>query len=530
MKKKLLRTLSLAFALLLVLGALASCGIGGKNDGTLGKRSPKFNDVYLETPKTGSGDAVTSHALVTALSGATDVKASGALVCYKNASGKVCVYSSASDRVILELPTESVSSTAAVALLGDFIRVSMGVGESAETKVYGDTGALLATASGEHDVLGIAGGFILDGKLYRVKDGALGKTYTVPPFVNLSTTSYGERYEFTDEYLVHVKDTDVVYYDENFEVAAHYNLPDAGVFSYDFKLLSNGNLFVQYAQYCDVLAKDYDFYRYTTDGGMFKCRQTVLVFHPENGKTKTVDTDGVMVVSLWAEVTDSYGFTDRVKNVLSYRSVNGDGHIENETRYVAMDDNGKLGVSLDGFIKGQEGLISPMNSSYYYVKTETGYAILNTKGEVVRTAPAIGTAKEYGYLHNNMIYDEDFDLVVNLDGDNTVALSTANSAIAVYYRTVGSQERYYVYTKNGEREILPPDGYEFYEYAYQPVSVVNGCVRAEYKTVSGNSYLYEYSTFDGTLLFRARSSAAFLADNLVRYVSESGETVYARLS
>ena len=530
MKKTVLRTLSLVFALVLVLGVLASCNIGGTRGRMLGKKSPDFNDVYLTTPKLSSASGITACTTVSALNGATDVTGSGDLVRYRDASGAVCVYNTKLGRVVLELSKAAVSTTSSVAIQGDLIRVYSTASGEKQTTVYSETGTALVTVDGERDIDTMTGGFLLDDKLYRVKDGALCKTYTIPPFVDLGEYYYGH-WSFAGDYLVYNAATSVVYYDESFEAVAHYRVPGTAIYGYFTDLLENGKLFVCYDQYCDIVSKDYD---YLASEGKAKIRVSAELFDPATGKTKKLDLDGVRAADFWtAEELRDMGyscFTDKVQNILSYRTIE-DGLVNSDRlHYVAIDNDGRLGVSLDGFIEGQRGLIQPLNSAYYYTSTETGYVILDTTGEVVKNTPAIGTAKEYGYLHNNMIYDEDFNLVVNLDGENTVALSTANSAIAVYYRTVGAQERYYVYTKNGEREILPPDGYEFYEYAYQPVSVVNGCIRAEYKTVSGYSYLYEYFTFDGTLLFRARSSAEFLADNLIRYTDESGDTVYARLS
>lgn len=527
MKQKVIRALSLSLALLLLALTLSACG-----GGTLGKRTPGFHEIYKTTPLSETAGGYTSHKVITAMAGATEVKSEGVLVCYKSAEGIVSVYNTELDRVVLTLP-ESVTSTSVLTLQGDFIRVVTGENQDKKTTVYSDTGTLLTSAVGGWLVNAVDEGFTFAGKLYKVEDGALAKTFTIPPFVNLEG-DYSESYYFAGDYLIHIRENDsVVYYNEDFEAVARYQIPRAGILSYDITVLESGKLFVWYEQYCDSASTEYDYYDVDYYTGRVKLNLFAEVFDPVKEKTTEVDLDGVRISRVWedkeGELADYDCFTDAVPQILEYQRV-VDGNIDySRSYYVVLDDEGELGVSLDNFIEGQMGLILPLTGSYYYCKTETGYAILDTAGTLLQDVPAIGEAKEYGYLYKNKIYDHDFNLAVNLDASDITVWSKAYDTAVLYYRKVDTKRQFYIYDKNGEHLITAPEGYQINDY--NPVELYEKFYYVRVEKTGGGAVSYAYYSFGGTPLFHAKSSGVtFVADDLISYEDRQGNLVYALMS
>ena len=525
MKKTAIRIISLSLTLVFCLLALAACG-----GGTLGKKTPDFNEIYKATPLSETAGGYTSHKVITAMTGATEVVGDGVLVSYKSREGILTVYNTELDRVVLTLP-ESATATSEISLHSDLIRVLTVENGAKQTTVYSKTGELLASAAASKVIDAVEDGFIFAGKLYKVEEGTLVKTFTIPPFVNLEG-DYSESYRFAGDYLIHIKEHDsVVYYNEAFEAVARYQIPRDGISRYDITVLKSGKLFVWYEQYCDNLSSDYDYHVSDYYGAQQKVRLFAEVFDPVKEKTKAVDLDGIRVSDVWKEedLEDYDCFTEGVTNILEYQKV-VEGNVDYARSYfVVLDDDGELGASLDAFFEGQTGLILPLNSSYYYAKTATGYAVLDTAGNVLRELPAMGQAKEYGYLYKNKIYDHDFNLVVNLEAADIVYFDTEYDAAVLYYRKADAKRDCYIYSKNGEHLVTAPEGYQISDY--NPVEIMKNFYYVILETAGGGSISYGCYAFDGTLLFHVKGATLnFITDCLFSYQNMQGEAVYALLS
>ena len=164
------------------------------------------------------------------------------------------------------------------------------------------------------------------------------------------------------------------------------------------------------------MSSDYDYHVTDYLGARQKVCLFAEVFDPVEQKVTAVELEDIRIDTIWEgskELEEYECFTEAVSNIFSYQKV-VEGNVDySRTYYVLMDDDGEFGASLDNFFEGQTGVILPLNSSYYYGKTATGYAILDTKGTVLREVPAIGDAKEYGYLHKKKIYDHEFTARLN---------------------------------------------------------------------------------------------------------------------
>lgn len=512
------RTIALLLTLILALGAFTACG-GPKADGTVGSSRVKFTDVYKPLSESSDGGYLSVETLP-----ARSYSTQGGFLRYTE-NGAYLFFSVAENRTILSVDTSLIASPTDLFADGSYIfAIETNAGGEETTKVYNELGALLASETGRLTCSFETDGFILGESFYAVKDGAVTKRYPIPPFLSLSDVT------FTDSYAVMIKSREAVFYNDAFEPVAVYSLP-ATAKNATMTLLEGNKLFVQYRMLLDPAAKNFDIYA----DEKYELHQEI--FDP--AKEKTTDLDlGIEVVSISnRESSDRFDstYTEKVKNIVKYRAI-VNGIVDTVTEhYVLMDENGKLGASLDGFVEGQKGLIRRLNGSYYYVETQSGYAILNAQGEVVKSTPAIGTAKAYGYFYNNKVYNADFTPALDLSGAGNIVSSSY--AYLLYSKAANGVMHYYRYDKTGEHELTPPQDLVFYSAPQS--SNVTGCYSAIYKRPSDYSAnricLYNR---EGELLITARydystSFSVILTAGgacIVRYADLDGNTVYARLA
>ncbi len=519
--KKITRSILFLLICAMLAASLASCA---KNDtGIIGKKPKNFDKIY-QADVTMPFDAGYLSAKDVELTNIINAEYGFAL--YRDAStNEYCIYNLETDQTVLKIDSARIQKETDITLCDGFIRAIEKATDTEQTvtNVYGANGTLLATAEGEIAVSANENGFSFQEKFYHVKDGELKKIYTVPPFTQINSN-----YTFTDQYIIYVNKRTAVYYNDSFEVVALYEVPGHSA-NYRIEPLDNDSLFVQYSLPCDSNSKKYDYMKdqkYTLHS---------LIFDPSKGREKELDL-GVYALdvfnskqeSRFSEIEFADLFTDEVENILSYYAI-VDGVIDQNTvHYVLIDNDGKIGASLDQYVENQKSLILPLNNGYYYVMTTEGYAILDGKGEELRRTSGLGRATEYGYVTNDKIYNHQFELVLDLSNAIYSDINISSDVAAFYTKKTDGQTRYFRYDKNGEAEITAPKGRVF--DSYSPFTVGDGYYVVTHH--STDSQYYETAqqtvyTLYGESLFTAKVNTSYYSNYFIKCTeSENALLVY----
>ena len=214
--------------------------------------------------------------------------------------------------------------------------------------------------------------------------------------------------------------------------------------------------------------------------------------------------------------------------MLEYRPI-VDGIVSKHSRYVLLSEEGEFGKAIDRFIDGQKGLVEPLDAERYYVVTETGGALLDTAGTLVRRTETLGEAHPYGFYSGSYLYDKEGAPVHELGYtlDISRVYGTAHISAAFFlYKEDGYNDYLYRYDERGEAPLLYPDGKHIVLASI--ADWLQGC----YAAVQGD--FCHYYSYDGTLLFSAFGEAEILTmteENLLaRYAdAQTGATAFARL-
>ncbi len=484
------KILALALTLTLTLPLLFSCGKSGLSSEVLGKEAKNFPKYYNAALAASLGGGYTEAKNISVPRGATKISATDGFLSYKNnTTNRYYVYSAYTGSNILSFPDDGSPK---ITLYEGYVTVSKTDNGKQTTSVYSAKGDHLASISGDAVLSVGENGFTSGDVFYRVENGLLVKTYEVPPFFNSDTLI------FVGDYAVYEKESSVVYYDESFAPVACYEVPGEAV-QHSFHLLSNGNLLVQYMIALAPSEKNYD----VMISGLLSCNLYTYLYEPAKDKASELDLD-VIVGSVYNkynggidENTDFEDvFTDEVVNVLEYAMLK-DGQPDTvHSYYVTLTNDGKVGDSLNGFIKDQDGLITPLKNGTYAVPTKTGYAILDADGALKTGLITLGTATGYGYLQGSKVYSSEMKLAVDLSSYGNV--SKRENAV-LYSKTVAGTVEYYIYTKDGERRIEGPKDKTFSVYLYDNYYTVS--YQSKYNLVP-SFYYYRTDVYalDGTLL------------------------------
>ena len=518
---------------------LSACG--KSKDGTIGKKALDFNEVYKDSFTMPFDLGYTSSHTVTL---GNNVVGGYCFAQYLDAStNEYKIYNVDTNSVVLTIAKNKIANESDLMLYDGYIKVTETNNSVKTTSIYDASGKLMASMSGDAAVSVTNDGLTLGQKFYYIENGTVKKEYSVPPF-----TQINDSYTFTDDYVIYRKDTrTTVYYNENFEEIAAYEIPgeSTGRRSY---LLENDMLLVLYSLQCDSNAKKYDF----IDDDKYTLH--TFLFNPEKNKTTKLDLN-VYICDVFNakmrqdedEVQFEDIFTDEVENVLSYYAITDKLIDKTATHCVLLGNDGKIGATLSDYVENQKGMISPLHNGYYYAPVKDGYAILNEKGELLHKVPSIGTATDYGYYYdnkfyndNNKIYNKNFEMQVEFSSSlhpGFYGRTTATDAAAFYAKEINGETRYYRYDKNGETEIKAPDGRKL--ISYSSINVYDGyyIVKSEEKTSLGTVQNDFYGMNGEHLLSIITSSYDFYTnvaqgDNalLIAYTNTNGNTVYQRFA
>lgn len=551
MKHALKKTALCLLAALLLLASLASCS----NKAQKPKDPLPFSDVYQSTVATSFEKIYTAKSEFQLPENASVYLTGDSCVfAYLAGENDLCFYNINSNKVVLTLSTEKIAQKADISLLNNYFKVVETDAESKKetTSIYTNHGTLIASAEGNVPATAYEEGVLFNTTFYRLKNDAVQKAYTVPPFTKLANNIF-----FLDDVIVAMDGDQAIFYNEKFEVTAFYEIPGTASDG-DLYLLDNGKLLVQYVMPCDAMEKDYDLL-----GEGEKATLHHELFDPAKKKTEELHLN-MYVTEVVNKTTmrnnESFQFdevfTDAVTNVVGYYAI-VDKRVEGSTdRAVLMDNDGKLGAALDQYVEYQNGVAYPLSNGYYAVATKTGYTVLKADGEVVCSTMELGTPTEYGYYSatDKKIYNQSFEPVVDLStygvlnrNDNAVFYTDAEPSLIA----PTGDAKYYRYDKNGEAEITAPEGRvlynEFYSYtnsgsfrtpieAHLNYYVVAHRSAATQENPYPSDTQYSFYSMNGELLFTSSNNSFNViaaGDDAVLinyYNAESEKYVYLRLT
>ena len=530
MKTATTRALCFLLLLALALPLLSACGRE-----TPGKEHALFAEVYRSDPVVSVHGGYTKHELLTDVLPANmeDGVGKNGLFRYRvTADDKYYVYSVKHGRVVLEIEKSSVVSGEDILLLDGYVVVVERATKASSTLVYSESGRLLVSREGAASVSVTEDGFLMDGVLYVVKDGAVTKSTPALPFADASAI-----YGVYGDFVVVKGKNSLSYYDARASVIK-YSAPENAK-NFAFFVLADGKTLVQYATPVDPAATKYDF---AEEGEKFALHQQL--FDPARNKAKDLKLDGVYLEALYNERNtpfenaDFYGvFREDVENVMRYRAI-VDGTLAGSSRYVLLGDDAEFGDAIDAFVDGQVGLVVPICGARYYARTETGGALLSESGAFLKPVAALDQLTAYGAYTtpvgrmHGILYDQSLALVYDFDG---VALSVINKNqedVLFFCKKVDGKWYAYRYDVNGEAPILFPNG--DHATVYEVQTSHDG-----YYVLSHSFVDYYYGT-NGTLFFGAMNDFESPRPEMIvrtnsaalfRYTdAQTGATVYARLS
>ncbi len=497
-------------------------------DGTLGKKRLDFKEVYNAAYQTKEKvfHAVSAFTLP---EGAVEHGTKGNFYHY-SLNGKHCFYHVKYDRVVVEVEESEIASADDIVGNDDILTVVRTTSDGKKLSVYGENGTLLAESKNKNTFFfqrenfhfdsfySSWDSFTLDGKFYVIEDGVCKNVYTLPPLLDIDDLCY-----LSGDYIVKETDNNITFYDKNGNEIYSYTSPiyRAGRISL---FLFAGNALVQYTILCDV-DKECD---YITSDGM-RYRLSHVLLQPDKKKAKELDL-GVFITDISTpEERESKGedyYTDAVSNVLTYYTIR-EKILDSYASYaVLLNDDGTFGASLHGYAEGQASPVTPLKNGMFYAQTESGSVVFDTEGNIIRKLASDFEVTDFGYKYGNMIYDDNFEPVLDLSGPAYYGVTSVKSGAAVFYRKNGN---YYRYDKTGEHLIKASNG-----AAVLSLSYYDSFYAVEY---SPSSYdLMDIYTYDGTYLFTCREYGYYTVLSrsedalLVSYNDVNGKSCYVRIT
>ena len=545
MKKRIVRFLAFALVLSVALPLLYACELP-----TVNKTSALFNEIYKSTLVHPTVGGYTKAETVALPDGITQKESAYRFLHYL-AEDTHSVYNVDLGKVVLTVGDDRLTAFSDVVLYEEYICLWLTDKDGKETtELYREDGKLLAACEGKENPRILDGAAVLEDTMYLVDNKGNVRAYALPAFSDSLVDEFGKTLIFDGSYMLYKKSRSVVYYDESFTPVCVYSLPETAHAATVCTSLGDGKLFVGYLTLCDPLSAEYDFYDTDAMGNLHKYKQSYVLFDAATQRTKQLALSGIRVSRVYnRENGDIFSsgiggenypfgfddvFTENVENIIAYSKIT-DGILEYSVHYALLGNDGRLGAVIDEFTEGQIGPVCPLNTSYYYAKTKTGFTVLDLSGKKVYDTVSLGGAREFGYYDKDTVYNAALDAVLTLDGKDASKLAGDGyydrAEAVLYCRTEEGRIRYFLYGKAGERELTVSEGQTLvglpaFEENYVTVTGVSATAPfAEYR------YVYSYTgellavwaqAKNGNALAEGKTAALF-------YALENGKTVYYRL-
>ncbi len=362
--------------------------------------------------------------------------------------------------------------------------------------LYDATGAEVASSTKVNDARQYADMVIFDCVAYDIneKKGTLSKAATIPEYMNIGSCDF-----YDDEHFYIVDDNRLTVYDRSFNLCFTYVAPYHGDESiqgdvYNFNLLNNGDVLLQYTVTLDEDAKRYDMI-YIEDDVSYKTDLVSKLISVKSGKAKDINLD--YIVSTILTNKDLYDenkseeknrFNDKFDNIAiicpieNRKLMLSDADID----IVLMNNDARAKKSLK-MVDGQTAdIATKIGEDKYLVKTlDGGSVIIKAGGKVLNVMnQSLELCGSY-FIGTRAIYNRDLSVAYDLYENDAEVYLTLNTAVLLKKTTdvgydiiklIDGKEPETVYSHNdseSKTEFLAEDGDNFYviktsesEYSY----------------------------------------------------------------
>lgn len=362
------------------------------------------------------------------------------------------VYSVANDASIIN--SVSVNSFYVEGEIVDYI-VNKKTFDTAEdyyvTELLDSNGQQIAAATSNDYALSVynyADLLMLDGTYYRAnEEGSF--TYA---FEEALAQIPADEFEFVNEKYYYFEsdesgvNTIYVYDKLTASPVSSYAIPTY-VGEYNWFVLENGKIIVQYNVPVDSYSDDYD-YAEVISGEYKKFNLETKLINPKNGNDTEIKTNVILLDVSSKEILELLGYNENLKNVATGVEINKEQKlIDEEVKYYTVNGRGSLSEIKD-FIPGIE--YAYFYNGYWQVMNDLGQIFLyNEKEELIGEISNVITATRKYLVTEDAIYDYALNKVYDLKGNNYTFVASLIDDVILE----GSEGIYYVFS-NGSVTAL----------------------------------------------------------------------------
>lgn len=270
--------------------------------------------------------------------------------------------------------------------------------------------------------------------------------------------------EAHNEYYYVICDEVVTVYDKEFTYLSLWMAPSYAS-DYQFYVLNDGNLLIQYTveAEADADSKDFDYYKPVSGAGTsIKVRLHTMIFDVEKGEAKEIEFDYV-VESLLSQTECTYDwdadnnyFNDSFDNIVWVCPI-VDKRVDDSdlaTDMMLMTNNGKLKKSLK-LVDGQKAeLPEKIGDNLYMVSMINGNtALIDIDGNIQKMVnhdvfECVGTY----FKTDRGLYDHEWNKVYSFVENNVLECKTVGNTV---FLRVGTEEQYSVLSfRNGTQTTV----------------------------------------------------------------------------
>ena len=306
--------------------------------------------------------------------------------------------------------------------------------------LYDATGSSLVSTTASLGTPTVFADMILYGTTLYAQDenGKLTEASTIPENLTLSAPD-----TYSEKYFYYYTSQSIEIYDRDFNYVSRWDLPHSISYleeSYvPFRVLNNGNVFIQYQVKTDAEAEDYDLITFNGNDA-YKYDLCTMILEAKTGKTTKVKTNyyfsNIQSAHTLATLTSKGDyFADKLENIAKVYPI-VDKRIDTSTPaldYVLLNNDGEVTASLKLAEQQTASIPTKITADKYLVSTLYGRAIVNKKGETLLSISndSLNIVGEY-IIGKQAIYNLNMETVYNLKQNNGTTLGKFENTIFVY--------------------------------------------------------------------------------------------------
>lgn len=306
--------------------------------------------------------------------------------------------------------------------------------------LYDATGSSLVSTAASLGTPKVFADMILYGTTLYAQDenGKLTEASTIPENLTLSAPD-----TYSEKYFYYYTSQSIEIYDRDFNYVSRWDLPHSISYleeSYvPFRVLNNGNVFIQYQVKTDAEAEEYDLITFEGSDA-YKYNLCTMILEAKTGKTTKVKTNyyfsNIQSAHTLATLTSKGDyFADKLENIAKVYPI-VDKRIDTSTPafdYVLLKNNGEVTASLKLAKQQTASIPTKITNDKYIVSTLYGRAIVNKKGETLLSISndSLNIVGEY-IIGEQAIYNLNMEIVYSLKQNNGTILGKFENAIFVY--------------------------------------------------------------------------------------------------